>query len=215
VRLASLRTMDFGPLTITYDHQVLEPRHWTVAQSEWVSGLLEHAPVGPVLEVCSGAGHIGLLAVHGHPRPLTLVDLSPVACSFAEINAQDAGMREQVTVRCGRMDEVLDPEERFVAIIADPPWVATADVLSFPEDPRLAIDGGATGFDLVVTCLEVIGRHLLQDGFAVLQVGPAGQAALVASWLRERTDLDLEAVATRTFDRGALVLLRRPGSAPG
>lgn len=213
VRLASLRTMDFGPLTIAYDHRVLEPRPWTVAQSEWVSGLLEDAPAGPVLEVCSGAGHIGLLAVHGHPRALTMVDLSPVACSFAEINAQDAGMRDQVTVRCGRMDDVLDRTERFAAIVADPPWVATADVLSFPEDPRGAIDGGATGFDLVVTCLEVIGRHLVDDGFAVLQVGPDGQSERVTACLRERAGLGLEAVETRTFDRGALVLLRRPGAA--
>lgn len=206
----TLRSLEFGPLTITYDHRVLEPRAWTVAQSEWVSGLLEDAPPGPVLEVCSGAGHIGLLAVHAHPRrPLTMVDLSPVACSFAEVNAQEAGMRDRVTVRCGRMDVALDPSERYAAIVADPPWVPTAEVLSFPEDPRVAIDGGASGFDLVVTCLEVIGRHLTDDGFAVLQVGPEGQAEQVGRCLAERPDLRLDAVETRRFERGALVLLRR------
>ncbi|QIK68738.1 class I SAM-dependent methyltransferase [Nocardioides sp. HDW12B] len=202
--------MAYGPLTIAYDHRVLEPRPWTVAQSHWVSGLLHDAPPGPVLEVCSGAGHIGLLAVHGHARPLTMVDLSPVACSFAEVNAQGAGMREQVTVRCGRMDEVLDPEERFAAIIADPPWVASADVLTFPEDPRLAIDGGVSGFDLVRSCLQVIGQHLAPAGFAVLQVGPDDQADEVAAHVDAHPALDLQVVETRTFDRGALVLLRRP-----
>lgn len=207
---ASVQTIAYGPLTIAYDHRVLEPRPWTVAQSHWVSRLLHDAPPGPVLEVCSGAGHIGLLAVHDHARPLTMVDLDPVACWFAEVNAEAAGMADRVAVRCGRMDEVLDPEERFVAIIADPPWVTTAEIGRFPEDPRLAIDGGATGFDLVRSCLQVIGRHLAPAGFAVLQVGPDDQADAVAAHVDAHGGLDLEVVETRTFDRGALVLLRRP-----
>ena len=63
----TVRTAEYGPLSIAYDHRVLEPRPWTAAQSRWVSALLESAPPGPVLEICSGAGHIGLLAVHEHP----------------------------------------------------------------------------------------------------------------------------------------------------
>ena len=133
-----------------------------------------------------------------------MVDLSPVACSFAEITRRAPAWASRSRSAAGAMDEVLDPEERFAAIIADPPWVPTAEVALLPEDPRGAIDGGATGFDLVVTCLEVIGRHLSDGGFAVLQVGPDGQAARVASVVRERRELGLEPVETRTFDRGAL-----------
>ena len=128
----TVRTAQYGPLSIAYDHRVLEPRPWTAAQSRWVSALLESAPAGPVLEICSGAGHIGLLAVHEHPRPLVMVDVDPVACSFAERNAAAAGMADRVTVRCGDMHEVLDPTERYAAIVADPPWVTTAEVGRLP-----------------------------------------------------------------------------------
>ncbi|MBI2244007.1 MAG: methyltransferase, partial [Nocardioides sp.] len=58
-------TMGFGPLRITFDGRVLRPRPWTAAQSEWAAEILADAPAGPVLELCAGAGQIGLLAVAG------------------------------------------------------------------------------------------------------------------------------------------------------
>ena len=46
--------MDFGGLRIAYDSRVLEPRPWTAAQSEWAAEILQAAPGGDVLELCSG-----------------------------------------------------------------------------------------------------------------------------------------------------------------
>ena len=37
-----------------------------------------------MLEVCAGAGHIGLLAAAASDRALTLVDANEVACDFAD-----------------------------------------------------------------------------------------------------------------------------------
>ena len=62
--------MAFGGLTIAYDDRVLRPREWTTAQSDWAAELMVTAPGGPVLELCSGAGHIGLLAVAASGRRL-------------------------------------------------------------------------------------------------------------------------------------------------
>jgi methylase of polypeptide subunit release factors len=200
----------FGDLTISYDDRVLEPRPWTAAQSRWVSDLLADAPDGPVLEVCTGAGHIGLLALHAHDRDLVLVDLDEAACGFARANAEAAGMGDRVTVRCGRMDEVVANGEWYAAIIADPPWVSTAEVERFPDDPRLAIDGGATGLDLVWACLDVITRHLDDGGFAVLQVGPGDQADAVEEHLRRHRELNLRYESRQEHDRGVLVHLTRP-----
>jgi methylase of polypeptide subunit release factors len=208
----TVRTAEYGPLSIAYDQRVLEPRPWTTAQSRWVSTLLESAPPGPVLEICCGAGHIGLLAVHEHARPLVMVDVDPVACSFAERNAADADMADRVTVRCGDMHEVLAPEERYAAIVADPPWVTTAEVGRFPDDPRLAIDGGETGFDLVRACVDVIGRHLAAGGFAVLQVGPGSQADRVHDHVLSLPWLGLRVAGRQDHDRGVLLHLQRAAS---
>ena len=71
--------IEFGSLSIQFDDRVLRPRRWTTAQSAWASALLDGAPEGPVLELCAGVGHIGLLAMTGQSRPLVLVDSSQIA----------------------------------------------------------------------------------------------------------------------------------------
>ena len=170
------RVVDFEGLSIEYDERVLEPRAWTAEQSRWAAELIQTAPPGPVLELCSGAGHIGLLAVTLAPRSLVCVDADPAACEFLRRNAARAGVR--VDVREGPMTEVLAPDERFAVVIADPPWVSTVDVGRYPEDPVTAIDGGADGLDLVRLCLDVIEGHLAPDGSAILQVGPSQVGAV-------------------------------------
>jgi release factor glutamine methyltransferase len=157
-----------------------------------------------VLELCSGAGHIGLLAATLAPRTLVCVDASPVACSYLRRNAARAGVR--VDVREGRMDEVLDAEDRFAVIIADPPWVPTTEVDRFPGDPVTAIDGGADGLALARGCLEVFAHHLVVAGSAVLQVGP-GQGPVATGLAAAHPELAV--VATRDFPRGTLVQIDR------
>ena len=73
------RTTPFGHLVITWDDRVLEPRSWTEAQSMWAAELLTGAPEGPVLELCAGAGQIGLLTIALAPCRLVCVDLDPAA----------------------------------------------------------------------------------------------------------------------------------------
>jgi release factor glutamine methyltransferase len=198
------KTLDFGGLRIRYDERVLEPRPWTEAQSAWAAELIATAPPGPVLELCAGAGHIGLLAVSRSTRRLLSVDANPAACELTRANAAAAGLR--VEVREGRMDEVLEDDEHFAVIIADPPWVPTHEVGTFPDDPVSAIDGGPEGLDVVRTCLEVIRHHLAVGGSAVLQVGP-GQAKYVDALLT--ADDDLQIVSVRDYPRGSLVLIDR------
>src|SRR3954470_25023862 len=88
----------FGDLTIRYDTRLLEPRAWTAEQSRWAADLIADAPAGPVLELCAGAGQIGLLAVAMQPRPLVCVDVNPVARSYIEANAALAGLDDLVEV---------------------------------------------------------------------------------------------------------------------
>jgi methylase of polypeptide subunit release factors len=200
------QSMDFEGLRIEYDDRVLAPRPWTAAQSRWAAELIRAAPPGPVLELCSGAGHIGLLAVTLSPRPLVCVDADATACAFLRRNAALAGIEAEL--REGRMDEVLAPEERFAVIVADPPWVPSAEVSQFPEDPVTAIDGGTDGLDLVRSCLEVIDGHLAPGGAAVLQVGPLDQARRVADLVAAYGGR-LRVGAVRGYERGTLLRLDR------
>lgn len=201
---APVQGMRFGELDIAYDDRVLEPREWTLAQSDWVGELLLGLPEGNALELCCGVGHIGLHGLLRSRRGLVVVDDDPVACRHALDNAERAGMADRVEVRQGPIDGVLAPEERFALVIADPPWVSSDRVTDFPEDPVHAIDGGEDGLALVRTCLGVARDHLLPGGVLLLQVGP-DQVDDVAT-LAAGHGLGLVEVR-RASDRGALVRL--------
>lgn len=206
------RTIAFGPLTIAYDALVLEPRQWTAIQSEWARELLAAAPPGPVLELCTGAGHIGLLAVTGTARSLVAVDANPAACAWTRANAEANGLAERVEVREGRLEEVVGHDEQFALVIADPPWVPRADVGRFPEDPLLAIDGGSTGLDVAHACLAVAARSVAPGSSVLLQLGYDDQADALAPAAAARGLVEHE---RRQGERGLVVRYDRGGPVPG
>ncbi len=195
--------IDFGRLRIAFDERVLRPRAWTENQSLWAAELLPSLPAGTVLELCAGAGQIGLLAVAGSGRRLVCVDLNPVAAEYIAANAVAAGVRNRVEIRLGRIDDSLAPRERFPLIIADPPWVPRSETARFPEDPLVAIDGGEDGMGVVRECLAAIEAHLGSGGVALLQLGPGGQAEAVAELL---ADSKLVAGETRDFGESGVLL---------
>ncbi|MBC2932542.1 class I SAM-dependent methyltransferase [Nocardioides sp. zg-1228] len=200
--------MTFGSLTIAFDDRVLRPREWTAAQSDWAAELAAAAPGGTVLELCAGAGHIGLLAVASSGRRLLCVDANPVACDYARANALAAGMADRVEVREGRLEEALEPGETFPLIIADPPWVPREQTSRYPEDPLTAIDGGDDGLDVARACLTVVDEHLAPGGSAVLQVGTRAQTDV----LRQEpcfTEGRLAMVEVRQQVRGVLARVDR------
>ncbi len=183
-------SLRFGPLVIEYDARVLRPREWTAVQSRWAAQLLVDRPEGPILELCTGAGHIGLLAAQESGRELVAVDLDPVACAFARHNAQEAGLTEGVEVRESTLEEAVGDEESFAVVIADPPWVTSSEVDRYPEDPLSAIDGGADGLDLARRCLAVGAAHLQPGGSLLLQLGSHAQCDRMLSGVEELHGLE-------------------------
>lgn len=201
--------LTFRDLTIAYDDQVLEPRPWTEAQSAWAAELLVEAPDGQVLELCAGVGHIGLGAVRGSNRELVMVDFNPVAEQFAQHNAVVNDMSHRVEFRLARMEDALDPDERFGLIIADPPWVRSTQTSRFPADPVLAIDGGDDGLELARVCVELIDKHLADGGSALLQLGTTEQVKLIAQHAQQLGEDAVTVKETKSFDDGVIVRLAR------
>ena len=203
----------FGDLAVEYDERLLTPREWTRQQSEWAAELSSQVPQGPILELCSGAGHIGLLALaeirrNEVDRSLVCVDVNPVASAFTRRNAAAAGLAAYVDTRCADLRAALAEWEWFPLVICDPPWVPRAETGRFPDDPVLAIDGGDDGLVVARQCLEVVGQHLMPGGAAVLQLGQPEQVDALAPWI------DAAGVAVREVrvgERGVLVRLGAAG----
>jgi methylase of polypeptide subunit release factors len=207
-------SMAFGPIQVAFDGTVLRPRPWTLPQAEWAAQLAgAGAGDGPMLELGCGAGHIGLAAAVLSGRPLVQVDRDPAACRWAAHNAAASGCAGRVEQRCGTVEEVLTPDERFPVVIADPPYVPTAEVDLYPEDPIGAIDGGADGLDVVRSFLVAACRHLTPEGSVVVQLRGIRQVAQLETWLAHPVSPGLVLLETRSS--GELRALARLGVRAG
>lgn len=174
-------------------------------QSAWAIELSPELPPGPVLELCAGVGHIGLVVAQVTRRALVQVDADPHACELAVENAAAAHVKTDVRAR--EIEDAVGPEERFVIVLADPPYVPSAEVDRFPDDPPAAIDGGPDGLDVVRRCLAVAAAHLAPGGVVLLQLLDEGQASRL-------DDAGLRVVDVRSGERGCVVMLCLRPEAP-
>jgi methylase of polypeptide subunit release factors len=200
-----VRTCKFGPLVVSYDDRVLRPRPWTLRQSEWAAELAAVAPAGAILELCAGAGQIGLAAAVQADRDLVQIEADPVAAGFARRNAAAAGWSARVDVRVGNLQDALRADESFPVVVADPPYLPTVEVATWPEDPITAIDGGPDGLELITACLAVSARHLQAGGSLLLQVAGPAQAEQVAALLSALPGLRIQ--DQRVIDPARAVVL--------
>ncbi|HJQ44552.1 MAG TPA: methyltransferase [Jatrophihabitantaceae bacterium] len=204
---ADVRHSLFGPLVVEFDDRVLAPRDWTLLQSRWAAELARDAEPGPILELCAGAGHIGLAAALLSRRQLVQVELDPVAAHYARRNAASARWHAHVDVRVAPLSDALADEERFPIVVADPPYLRSADVGRWADDPPGAIDGGPDGLHVIRQCLRVAARHLTADGRLLLQTAGRSQAAEIGDLLHDNPTLGLHAQDVREYDDERSVLL--------
>ena len=201
------RWCEFGPLRVGFDDSVLAPRPWTIVQSLHAAALLEHAPGGPLLELHCGAGHIGQAAAVWSRRAIVQVDDAPSACGWARRNAETNTVNADV--RCERLEDLHAADASFALVLADPPYVPSAETRRFTSDPLHAIDGGSDGLDGLRATLPVAVRVARPGGAIVLQVRGPGQAES----LRQVVGDDVDDVAVLGMvvvapDRAIVVLTR-------
>lgn len=200
------RLCTFGPVVVEYDRRVLSPRPWTLRQSEWAAALCTETAPGPLLELCAGAGHIGLAAAVLADRDLVQVEADPVAAGYARANADRAGRGGRVEVRNERLESAVRPDEAFPLVLADPPYLPSADTARWPDDPLTAIDGGRDGLAVTRACLATAADHLAPGGRLLLQVAGPHQAEQVGRLAADR----FEEEDVRVVDaQRAVQLLRR------
>lgn len=201
---ATSTVTSFDGLRIEHGPDVLAPRPWTASQAQWATTLLADLPLGPVLELCCGAGQIGLLVARATSRRVVQVDADAQACHLAALNARANGLSARVEVRRSRVECAARPRERFPLVLADPPYVPSAETAAFPQDPVFAIDGGIDGLDIARTCVAAAQAHLVGGGMLLLQLRAAGQVRALS-----RTSDHLELIEVRTPEpKGALACFR-------
>lgn len=179
-------------------------------QSDWAVELSPSLPDGPILELCAGAGHIGLLVAKRTGRPLVQVETDATAARYALTNATLAGI-DPYNLRQDAIGGAVSHLDCFPMIIADPPYVPSGELWRYPDDPPTAIDGGADGLVVIRDCLRAAARALAPGGALLMQVRGASQANEVATLL-DHLPRRFEVTEVRAVDDTRAVTLVRAAS---
>ena len=164
------------------DERVIVPRSYIGEML--VNGLFDEAGLGfdllpenvsSVLDLCTGSGCLAILASNVfHNAKITAADLSSDALDVARINLKEHDLLDQITLHQGNLFEAVKGQQ-FDLIISNPPYVAKAEVDSFPpeygHEPKMAHLGGEDGFELVREIIKQAPKHLNKGGGLLCEIG--------------------------------------------
>ena len=133
------------------------------------------ASVESVLDLCTGSGCLAVLAAQNFPNAgIDAVDISKDALDVAARNVGDYGLEHRVRLHRGDLFGPLGAT-RYDLIISNPPYVDAEGMAALPREcraePKIALDGGADGFDLVRRILQEAKRHLTPAGGLLCEIG--------------------------------------------
>lgn len=197
-----------GVFVVTPD--VLIPRPDTEVL---VACALEHLPSRDgmkVLDLGTGSGCIAMsIALERPNAEVTAVDASPAALEVARLNAQRLRAANVQFVRSDWFEGLVDG--RFDVIVANPPYIATADphLEDLTHEPRAALVAGPDGLDAIRRIVAGAADYLEPGGVLLVEHGydqrPAVLALFQAAGLLDVCGVDDLA------GRARVVVGRRPG----
>jgi release factor glutamine methyltransferase len=177
---------EFFALPFQVDRRVLIPRPDTeVLVEAALAGTRERHLYGRMLDLCTGSGCVAVAFAKERPTwRVSAVDLSADAAALARENVQRSGVAHSVAVLEGDLFAPLPDGAHFELLTANPPYIPSAEIATLDSDvrdfePRLALDGGADGLDVIRRLLTEAPRYLVPSGLIALEVG-FGQAPAVA-----------------------------------
>jgi release factor glutamine methyltransferase len=133
-----------------------------------------------VLDIGTGSGAIAIaIAVNAPSAQITAVDISADAIAVASRNARRHGVDDRVTIRRGDCFHILDGGAElgtFDAIVSNPPYLHDAEIAVLePEvhrfEPRIALNGGASGLDILQRITSGAREHLETGGELIMEMG--------------------------------------------
>lgn len=174
---------DFFGRTFTLTPDVLIPRPETELLVERAIDHAHHIPAPLIADVGTGSGAIAVsLAAELTAASILAVDISRKALDVARRNASQ---NQQTSIRFVQSDLLAPFHTKFDLICANLPYIPSKTLESLPViqwEPRLALDGGESGLDLIHRLLTQAHSQLSPTGIILLETEASlGQATLEAA----------------------------------
>lgn len=176
----------FYDLDLMVTPDVLIPRPETELLLERALEWAKDHPAMQVVDVGTGSGALAIaFARHVPHATVHAVDMSEGALSVALQNADTYGLAERIQFHHGDLlDGFLGRSLKFDIVMANLPYIPsevidTLDSNVRDHEPRLALDGGADGLDLVRRLLSQVREVCHPHALILLEIGAEqGQATL-------------------------------------
>ncbi len=189
---------------------VYVPRLQTEPLARRAATLLPSA--GVAVDLCTGSGAIAAVVAADVP-------MAQVRATEVDPNAARCARGNGVQVLEGFLDDPLpqELEHRVDVLTAVVPYVPTGSLRLLPRDvqafePRLALDGGRDGTDLLVEVVQRSPRWLRLGGWLLLELG-GDQAQPIGDLLHDSGFLGIDVMTDEEGDpRAICARLGRPDS---
>jgi len=176
----------FAGLSFYVDQNVLIPRS-PIAEliEQQFDPWLETDQIQTVLEIGTGSGCIAIAtALVLTDAQIDAVDISSQAIKIAQKNIETYDLINRVTLLEGDVFEPVQ-NKKYDLIICNPPYVDAFEMENLPpefqHEPRLALEAGNDGLDIVRKILQQAHNYLNDKGLLVVEVG-ASQPTLLETY---------------------------------
>ena len=209
---------EFWGIDVEVTPDVLTPRPETEGVvEEALARLTERDRAWRIADAGTGSGCLAVVLARERTRAsVAASDLSEEALDVARRNAARHGVAARVRfVRGSLLDAFTGP---FDLVVSNPPYITTGDMIRLPpevrdHEPRLALDGGADGLDVVRALIRSAASRMAPGAWLVFEIG-AGQDVAVSRLLRDSSALELVTVRADLAGIPRTVVARRPSDPP-
>lgn len=169
-----LGTAQFLDFTLKVNPNVLIPRPETEEMVQHAFGILKTMPENvKVLDLCTGSGAIAIAVKRRFLNAnITACDISQEALNVARENACMLGAKSITFINSDLFNNI---GSAFDIIISNPPYITRGQMsgldVCVKQEPRLALDGGEDGLDIIKNIARNAPKFLNRGGCIIMEHG--------------------------------------------
>jgi len=190
---------EFRGLEFLVNPSVLVPRPDTETLVEAALEILENNLKDNtirVLDLCTGSGAVAVSLKSEMPDlEVWATDICAEALETAQTNAALLLPPDSIQFYQGDLYNALPASPPFHLIVSNPPYIPSDDIQSLSAEvrgePRIALDGGQAGLEIIQRVIEEAPVNLLHCGSLLLEADPR-QMEKIAALLEKRGFLNIQ-----------------------
>jgi release factor glutamine methyltransferase len=135
-----------------------------------------------IIDLCTGSGCVAISVAKRcqaakHHVHIVATDISPAALAIARENAGTHGVDAMIEFLEGDLFAPLTSGSRFDIIASNPPYIPSAEIDTLDaevskHEPRLALDGGLTGFDVINRLIATAPQFASSGALFLMELSP-------------------------------------------